>query len=84
MTDGVLDNMLYGLMTYTAKRYGDKGKPCVACYNWKKVPKIAPIPWEVEDYCYDNVCPFMCTIWHMRVDAERQVATFTDVHGNMP
>lgn len=36
MTDGVLDNMLYGLMTFTAKGYREMGKPCVACNTRKK------------------------------------------------
>lgn len=55
MTDGIWNNILYGLMSYTARNYVDNDKPCIAVYAKKGLPAIAPITgWDecmVNFYC---------------------------------
>lgn len=73
-TTGVLDNMLYGLVTFTAKSYGEIGKPCVACYSRKRLPTIAPVHWSLERN-YDKACSFMCIMWYMALEPKAHSLT---------
>lgn len=65
LTDRIQNNMLYRLMRYSVENYGHEGNPCVVCYNRKKVPRIAPVAWKIEECEEDLYCPFLCILHHM-------------------